>query len=169
LDQVAKTTETKLGGTIGQTANGKEISEQETLRTFVDERMQRNLRISANQKKQAAALNQAAQDLEAAAAADPARSDDLKKQAADKRKKAKEYAANAAALEVSSTKTRGPSFAALVESGDLDLLDGAAAKIYLKGKGGVAGERLKEGAMIDATTPVEMESISLQEELQSRE
>jgi carboxypeptidase C (cathepsin A)/GH25 family lysozyme M1 (1,4-beta-N-acetylmuramidase)/subtilisin family serine protease len=153
LDQVAKTTETKLGGTIGQTVNGKEISEQDSLRTFVDERIQRNLRISANQKKQAAALNQAAQDLDATAAADPERSDDLKKQAAEKRKKAKEYAANAAALEVSSTRTRGPSFAALVDSGDLDLYDGTAAKIYLKGKPGVAIDSLKQGAMIDVTTP----------------
>jgi carboxypeptidase C (cathepsin A)/V8-like Glu-specific endopeptidase/GH25 family lysozyme M1 (1,4-beta-N-acetylmuramidase)/subtilisin family serine protease len=153
LDQVSKTIETKLGGTIGQTVNGKEISEQDSLRTFVDERIQRNLRISANQKKQAATMNQAAQDLEAAAAADPERSDDLKKQATEKRKKAKEYAANAAALEVSSTKTRGPSFTALVDSGDLDLVDGTAAKIYLKGKPGVAIDSLKPGAAIDASTP----------------
>jgi carboxypeptidase C (cathepsin A)/GH25 family lysozyme M1 (1,4-beta-N-acetylmuramidase)/subtilisin family serine protease len=171
LDQVAKATETKLGGTIGQSVNGKEISEQDSLRAFVEERMQRNLRISTNQKKQAATLNSTAQDLEAAAAAadDAARSDDLKKQAAEKRKKAKQYAANAAALEVSSTKTRGPSFAALVESGDLDLLDGTEAKIYLKGKPGVAIESLKQGATIDATPAAETESIAPQEELHPRE
>jgi carboxypeptidase C (cathepsin A)/subtilisin family serine protease len=153
LDQVAQSTATKLGGTTGQTVNGKEISELDSLRTFVDERIQRNLRISVYQKKQAAILNQAAQDLDHAAAADPSQADDLKKQAMEKRKKAKEYAANAAALEVSSKKTRGPTFVQLVTSGDLELLDGNDGKIYLKGKPGVVIESLKPGAAIDATTP----------------
>jgi carboxypeptidase C (cathepsin A)/phosphatidylserine/phosphatidylglycerophosphate/cardiolipin synthase-like enzyme/V8-like Glu-specific endopeptidase/subtilisin family serine protease len=157
LEQVAKSTETRLGGSIGQTANGKEITELDALRTFVDERIQRNLRISKYQRKQADALNQAAQELEDAASSEPAHGDDLKKQAAEKRKKAKEYTANAAALEVSSTRTRGPSFIGLVETGDLDLYDGAAGKIYLKGKPGVSIESLRPGATIDVTTTAETE------------
>lgn len=153
LDQVAKSTDSKLGGAIGQTINGKEISELDSLRTFVDERIQRNLRISAYQKKQAAEIEKAAQDLEDQAAADPSRADDFKAQATVKRKKAKQYAANAAALEVSSNKTRGPSFAALVESGDLNLFDGTEGKINLKGKPGVSIMSLKPGATIDEKTP----------------
>ena len=153
LDQVSQSTNAKLGGSVGQTVNGKEIAELDSLRTFVDERIQRNLRISVYQKKQAADFEKAAQDLEDQAAADPSRANDLKPQAAEKRKKAKQYAANAAALEISSNKTRGPSFAALVESGDLNLYDGAEGKIYLKGKSGVSIVALKPGAAIDEKTP----------------
>jgi carboxypeptidase C (cathepsin A)/V8-like Glu-specific endopeptidase/subtilisin family serine protease len=153
LDQVAKSSDAKLGGSIGQTVNGKEISELDSLRAFVEERIQRNLHISAYQKKQAADFEKAAQDLEDQAAADPARANELKSQAAEKRKKAKQYAANSAALEVSSTKTRGPSFAALVESGDLNLFGDAAGRIYLKGKAGVSIAGLKPGAAIDEKTP----------------
>src|SRR5882724_1955248 len=157
LEQVAKSVEKRLSGKTGEIVNGKEITEMESLRAFVEERIQRNLRISAYQKKQAAELNKNAQELEDAAAADPARAQELKHQAAEKRKKAKEYAANSAALVVSSTKTRGPTFTALVESGDLDLYDGDAAKIYLKGKPGVAVESLKPGATIDAEVSSDME------------
>src|SRR5262249_41457814 len=71
VDQVAKSTVTKLGGIVGQIANGKEITELDSLRTFVDERIQRNLRISAYQEKMADKLNEAAQALEEAATADP--------------------------------------------------------------------------------------------------
>src|SRR6202023_3149844 len=78
---------------------------------------------------------------------------------AAKRTKAKQYAANAAALETSATRTRGPSFTTLVNSGDLNLY-GAATNgvIYLRGKPGVAITALKPGAAIDATTPAESEA-----------
>jgi carboxypeptidase C (cathepsin A)/subtilisin family serine protease len=161
VDQVAKSTAAKLGGIVGEIANGKEITEQDSLRTFVDERIQRNLRISGSQKKMAEKLNEASQDLENAAAADPAQAAELKKQAAEKRSKAKQYSANAKALQISSTKTRGPSFVELVESGDLNLLDGATSKIYLKGKPGVAIESLRSGAMIDVTPAGEAAAESL--------
>jgi carboxypeptidase C (cathepsin A)/subtilisin family serine protease len=162
VDQVAKSTAAKLGGIVGQISNGKEITEKDSLRTFVDERIQRNLRISEFQNKTADKLNQAAQDLEDAAGADPTQAAELKKQATEKRSKAKQYAANAKALQISSTKTRGPSFVELVESGDLDLVDGVVAKIYLKGKPGVAIESLRSGATIDVTPAGEtaVESLS---------
>jgi carboxypeptidase C (cathepsin A)/subtilisin family serine protease len=158
-DRVAKSMVGKLGGIAGQTVNGNEISELDSLRTFVNERIERNLRISDYQQKAADKLNQAAQDLEDAAnaTADLAQADELKKQAAAKRSQAKQYAANSKALHISSTKTRGPSFVALVESGDLDLFDGTTSKIYLKGKPGVAIESLHPGATMDV--PTEGESV----------
>jgi hypothetical protein len=107
VDQVAKSTVSKLGGVVGQIANGTEITEQDSLRTFVDERIQRNLRISESQKKMADKFNQAAQDLEDAAAADPTQAAELKKQAEAKRSRAKQYSANAKALNISSTKHEG--------------------------------------------------------------
>jgi hypothetical protein len=78
-----------------------------------------------------------------------------KRQASEKRKKAKQNAANAAALEISAKKTRGPSFAALVESGDLNLYDGQERKICLKGKAGVVINSLAPGATIDESTAAE--------------
>lgn len=150
--QVLKRTLERLGGTIGDTLMGKAITEQEFLRVFVDERVQRNLRISANQKKQAEELNQEADALEeqAARAADPELARELRQQAADKRKKAKQNAANAAALDISSNKTRGPSWKALVASGDLNLYGDAHGKIHLKGKASVEIAGLEPGATIDA-------------------
>jgi carboxypeptidase C (cathepsin A)/subtilisin family serine protease len=152
VDQVAKSTLGRLGGIVGQIINGREISEQDSLRTFVDERIQRNLRISEYQQKLADKFNQAAQDLEDAAATDATQAAQLKKQAAEKRSKAKQYEANAKALVISSTKTRGPSFAELVDSGDLSLFDGSTSKIHLKGKPGVVIESLYPGATIDIAT-----------------
>jgi len=155
MQQVLKKTQERLGGKSGDTIGGREITEQEFLRVFVEERVNRNLRISANQKKQAEELNKEAQALEDAAAAAPARAPELMGQAADKRKKAKQYAANASALETSANKTRGPSLRALVDSGDLNLYGDTDGKMYLKGKSGIAITGLKPGAMIDSTTPAE--------------
>ncbi len=150
-----KKTRERLGGKPGDTVGGREITEQEFLRVFVDERIQRNLRISANQKKKAEELNKEAQALEDRAVADPDRAPELRDQAANKRKQAKRNAANAAALEISANKTRGPSLKALVDSGDLNLFGDADGKIYLKGKPGVAINGLKAGATIDSTTLTE--------------
>jgi phosphatidylserine/phosphatidylglycerophosphate/cardiolipin synthase-like enzyme/monoamine oxidase/subtilisin family serine protease len=155
LDEVQKKTEARLGGKVGDTVGGKQIGEQESLLTFVDERIQRHLRISANQKKKAGELEKIAQALYEQAAADVGHGGELIGQAAEKRKKAKQYAANAAALEISAKKTRGPSLMALVDSGDLDLYDGEERRIYLKGKPGVAIDSLKPGAAIDVTTPAD--------------
>ena len=157
-DQVSKSMAGKLGGIAGQTVNGKEISEFDSLRMFVKERIDRNLRISDYQQKTADKLNQAAQDLEdaAAAAADPAQAAELKKQAAEKSSTAKQFAANSKALQISSTKTRGPSFMELVESGDLNLFDGPTSKIRLKGKPGVEIESLHPGATIDVSSAGEL-------------
>src|SRR5262249_45010127 len=102
-------------------------------------------------------LKNEAAALENAAAADPVHADALRSQAEEKRKKAKQYAANAAALEISANRTRGPSLLALVDSGDLNLYDAQERKIYLKGKAGVAIDSLIPGAAIDATTPTETE------------
>src|SRR5262249_7744484 len=124
---------------------------------FVDERIKRHLRISEHQKKQAEALKNEAVALDQAAASDPDRADALRREAEEKRKKAQQYAANAAALEISANKTRGPSLMALVDSGDLHLYDGQERKIYLKGKAGVVIESLTPGAAIDARTPAETE------------
>ena len=155
LEYLAGLTQKKLGGTTGQTVAGKEILEEDSLRTFVLQRIQWNLGLSANQKKKAEDLNQSAQALEASAAADPdpAHANELKQQAAELRKKAARQAANGAALEVSSKKTRGPSWTGLVESGDLNLYGGDAKKIYLKGKSGVAIDALTPGATIDENSP----------------
>ncbi len=155
MQQVLKKTHERLGGKVGDTVGTKEITEQEFLRVFVEERVNRNLRISANQKKQAEELNKEAQALEDAAAAAPDRAPELRGQAADKRKKAKQYAANASALEISANKTRGPSLMALVDSGDLNLYGDTDGKIYLTGKSGVVITGLKSGATIDSTTPAE--------------
>jgi subtilisin family serine protease len=157
LSQVVKRVETRLEGKPGDTVREKVIGELESLTAFVDERIQRNLRISANQRKQAQELIASAQKLEEQAAGEPSRADQLRSEAAQKRKKAKQYEANAAALERSSNKTRGPSFRELVESGDLNLYDGDAGKIFLKGKAGMAIPSLKPGAAIDANTPAEAE------------
>jgi hypothetical protein len=153
LEYLAGLTQKKLGGTPGQTIAGKEILEEDSLRAFVGQRIQWNLGLSANQKKKAAELNQSAQELEASAAADPAHADELKQQATELRKKAARLAANGSALEASSKKTRGPSWTALVESGDLNLYGGDAKKIYLKGKSGVVIDPLTPGATIDENTP----------------
>ena len=151
VDRIATSTVAKLGGTVGSVVNGKEISELELLRAFVDERIQLNLAFSAYQQSKSDELNKAAQELEDQAAGDPAKAVELKSEAAKKRSLAKQFAANSYGLKVSSTKTRGPSFVGLVESGDLDLMDGDAGKIYLKGKPGVVIASLQPGATIDLT------------------
>lgn len=157
MDQVLKRTQVKLGGKVGDPVDGTEITEQRFLRVFMDERIQRKLRVAAHQKKQAEELNNEAQALENAASAEPARADELRRQAGEKRKKAKQNAANAAALEISATRTRGPSFLALVDEGDLNLYGGADGKVRLKGKSGVAIAGLKPGAIIDTSTYAESE------------
>jgi len=155
MQQVLKKTQERLGGKVGDMIRGREITEQEFLHVFVEERVNRNLRISVNQKKQAEELNKEAQALEDAAVAAPDRAPELRDQAADKRKKAKQYAANASALEISANKTRGPSLRALVDSGDLNLYGDTDGQIYLTGKSGVAITGLKPGATIDSTAPAE--------------
>jgi len=157
MQQVLKKTKERLGGNVGDIVGGKEITELEFLRAFVEQRIQRNLNISARQKKQAEELNKEAEALEgqAAAAANLELAKGLRLQAANKRKKAKQYVANAAALEISSNKTRGPSLRELVNSSDLNLSGDADGKIYLKGKPGVAITGLEPGATIDSTTPAE--------------
>jgi GH25 family lysozyme M1 (1,4-beta-N-acetylmuramidase)/subtilisin family serine protease/outer membrane protein OmpA-like peptidoglycan-associated protein len=164
LDQVQKKTEARLGGKAGDTIGGKQIGEQEALRAFMEERIQRHFRISANQRKLSEDLSKEARELEDAAATDPERAETLRERAAEKRKKAKQNAANAAALVVSANKTRGPSLMALVESGDLDLYDGDERRIYLKGKSGVAIASLSPGAAVDSTTSRETESVSAEVE-----
>jgi carboxypeptidase C (cathepsin A)/subtilisin family serine protease len=161
LEQVHSKTEALLGGKVGDAVKAKAITEGECLRTFMQERIKRLLRISAIQKKKGEDLEKEAEGLEDGAASDPQQADDLKRQAAQKRKKAKQFAANAAALEASANKTRGPSLMALVESGDLNLYDGEAEKIHLKGSRGVAIDSLQPGATIDATTAREAELGSL--------
>ena len=152
MQEVIKRARVRLGGKVGDVATGKEITEQEFLRAFVDERIKRHLRISAHQRNQAEDLSKQADALEEQAAlAEPDRAEELKRQAADKRKKAKQYASNAAALEISANKTRGPSLLALVDSGDLNLYDQQERRIYLKGKPGVAIESLTPGAEQDRT------------------
>src|SRR5206468_4617248 len=103
---------------------------------------------------QAAELNREADELEEQApSADPDHALELKRLVAAKRRKAKQYAANATALEISATKTRGPSLMALVDSGDLDLRGDAERRIRLKDKIGLAIAGLKPGATVDTTTP----------------
>ena len=170
VQKVLKKTMELLGGKIGNTVGGKEITEQEFLRVFVEERIQRNLRISANQKSQAEELSKEADALEeeAAMAADPELAKRLRLQAANKRNMAKQNAANAAALQMSANKTRGPSLRTLVDSGDLNLYGDAEGKIYLKGKSGVAINGLKPGAMIDSTTSAEQVEEEAAEEAVSK-
>jgi hypothetical protein len=78
LHDVLKRTEARLGGKVGDIVAGKQIAEQEALRAFMDERIERHLRISARQKKLSEALNRDALELEDAAASDPDRAEALK-------------------------------------------------------------------------------------------
>jgi subtilisin family serine protease len=156
LDHLVKLAETKLGGKAGDSLNGKVISEFDMLRVFVEERIAWNLGLSANQIKNAAVLIKSAEELEGAAVTDPERAEQLKQQAAGLRSKGRQLAANGAALKLSSTRTRGPSFTALVGSGDLDLFGGDSGKIYLAGKPGVVIAALTPNATIDAEAVAEI-------------
>lgn len=157
LDQVLKSTLARLGGKVGAVAKGKEIGEQEFLHVFMDERIQRLLRISEQQEQRVAEFTRQAQALEDASASQSDHAAELKAKAAQMRRKAKQYAANAAALQASAHKTRGPSLMALVDSGDLDLMDGDRGKIYLRGRPGLAVTSLKRGAVIEAVAAAGME------------
>ena len=160
MQELIKRARTRLGGKVGDVATEKGITEKEFLQAFVDERIKRHLHISAHQKDQAEDLKKEAVALDEAASVDPDHADALRRQAEEKRKKAKQYTANGAALEISANKTRGPSLLALVDSGDLNLYDGQERKIYLKGKPGVAIESLTPGAAIDQTTPAEIPNVA---------
>lgn len=51
LEEVASRTQRKLGGKVGDTVNGKAITEQDYLKTFVEERKSRLLSLAANKKE----------------------------------------------------------------------------------------------------------------------
>jgi hypothetical protein len=151
LQQVTDETKKRLGGKVDDLAGGRRITEQEFLRVFVQERINRKLRASARQAAQAVTLREEAEALRRqAATAEPTRAKELLNQAARKQREADRNAANARALETSATKTRGPTFRALVEAGDLALMGDSAGQIRLVGKPGVIIQGLRPGATVDS-------------------
>lgn len=157
MQPVLRAARNRLGGKIGDTIRGTQITEQAFLRVFMDERIKRLLRISNNQTAQAKQLNEAASELERQASIepDPQQAQALRTQANTIRKKATQLANNAAALDRSARSIRCPSLMALVEAGDLDLFGDAEGKIYLTGKPGVVINGLRPGATVDPITVAE--------------
>ena len=150
LSDVIKRTMKHLGGKVGDVVHGQPISEQEYLRVFVEERNKRTLQISAKQATEASKLLEEANSLEAQAiSAEYSKGKKLRRLAAVKRQKAARSAANSKALERSAGKTRGPTFVALVNSGDLELRGDAKGWLHLAGKPGVKIRGLGESASID--------------------
>lgn len=139
-----------LGGKVGAVVGGSRIDELAFLRAFHDLRIKNRLRRSAKQAEEAKQIEAEAQALEReAATAEPERKRTLLRLAEEKRRKAKRKAANSRALEISAKKTRGPTYRALVESGDLELRGDAAGQIRLVGKPGVKIRGLQPGATVD--------------------
>ncbi|HSD58318.1 MAG TPA: DUF2272 domain-containing protein [Methanotrichaceae archaeon] len=150
LLQVIEQTLKSLNGKVGSVVRGHQITEQEFLRVFVDERIKRTLRISARQSAEAKKLEKEAEALEMeATTAEPSRAKELRSQAARKRNEAKRNAANARALEISAKKTRGPTFRALVDSENLELHGDVDGYIRLVGKPGVKIRGLQSGAVVE--------------------
>lgn len=150
LKTYIKKTLKRLGGKVGHEVKGQPIMELDFLRVFEEERVKGKLRASAKQALAAKQLEASAKALEnKAAAADPATAAELRQQAKRKRTEAKRNAANAGALERSAKKTRGPTFKALVDSGDLDLRGDADGLIRLVGKPGVIIKGLEPHSTVD--------------------
>ncbi|HEX2850746.1 MAG TPA: chitosanase, partial [Acidimicrobiales bacterium] len=118
LDEAKK----KLGGKIGDVVQGHAITEQEFLLAFIQARIDAGIRQSERDQRNGAALVE-----QAKAEPDAAK-------AAALRRKGERLIANGKAMLISATKTRGPTWKALVESGDLDLHGDASGMVSLLGK-----------------------------------
>ncbi|MBW3557063.1 MAG: chitosanase [Actinobacteria bacterium] len=129
----------KVGGNVGDVVNGHKITEQEFLQAFVEARIAAAIRQSERNKRDGQKLVDQAKTEK-----DPAKAAALKK-------KGNRLIANGRAMLVSGTKTRGPTWKALVASGDLDLRGDASGMVKLVGKKS-AVRGLKEGATVDGST-----------------
>jgi hypothetical protein len=108
------------------------------------------LRNSEQNLQKAAQLDARAAELEAQAGrADPESARKLRAEAAQLRERATENRKNANALKISATRTRGRTWQALVDAGDLDLHGDRQGLVRLAGNSGVAIPGLKPGATIE--------------------
>ena len=126
----------KLGGAVGDIVNGHEITELEFLTAFVEARIAAGIRQSErDQQRGRALLAQADGEPDAA-------------KAAALRAKGQRLIANGKAMLTSATKTRGPTWRALVASGDLALRGDEAGIVTLVGKRTTV-RGLTSGATVD--------------------
>jgi hypothetical protein len=141
----------RLGGIVGDLGpDGKPVTELAFLRAWVEARKASALRNSEQNLQKAAQLDTRAAELEAQAGrADPDNARRFRAEAAQLREKATENRRNAEALKISATRTRGLTWQALVDAGDLDLHGDEHGLVRLAGKKGVAIPGLKPGATIE--------------------
>jgi hypothetical protein len=141
----------RLGGVVGDPGpDGKPITELAFLRAWVEARKASALRNSEQNLIKATQLDARAAELEAQAGrADPDSATKLRAEAAKLRERATENRKNAEALKISATRTRGVTWQALVDVGDLDLRGDEHGLVRLAGKKGVAIPGLKPGATIE--------------------
>jgi hypothetical protein len=168
LSGIVSRTERSVGGNIGDTSRGQPIGERQFLEIFVAERISTLLQNSEANSKKAKELVGRAQALEEDASQRLGHPGELVAQAEAIRREARRYATNASALQTSAKLTRGPSFSALVQSGDLELRGNASGKVYLVGKPEVVIRGLTPVATVGGGASAEMEAESGPGEFETR-